>query len=61
MLEKPKDREVICHATAWDFFDGKVLTRVLLITSILEGDNHFTKLQDVPTLKIYQYVLFGLK
>ena len=23
MLEKPKDREVICHATAWDFYDGK--------------------------------------
>ena len=26
MLEKPEDgREVICHATAWDFYDGKVL------------------------------------
>ena len=25
MLEKPQDgREVICHATAWDFYDGKV-------------------------------------
>lgn len=24
MLEKPNDgREVICHATAWDFYDGK--------------------------------------
>jgi len=22
MLEKPEDREVICHATAWDFYDG---------------------------------------
>lgn len=21
MLEKPDDREVICHATAWDFYD----------------------------------------
>ena len=25
MLEKPKDgRKVVCHATAWDFFDAKV-------------------------------------
>ena len=25
MLVKPQDgREVICHATAWDFYDGKV-------------------------------------
>ena len=25
MLEKPKDgREVVCHATAWDFYDAKV-------------------------------------
>lgn len=23
MLEKPDDREVICHATAWDFFDTR--------------------------------------
>jgi len=23
MLEKPEDREVICHATAWDFYDAK--------------------------------------
>ena len=21
MLEKPRDREVLCHATAWDFWD----------------------------------------
>ena len=24
MIEKPEDREVVCHATAWDFYDGKV-------------------------------------
>ena len=25
MLEKPKDgRKVVCHASAWDFYDGKV-------------------------------------
>jgi hypothetical protein len=24
MLEKPEDREVVCHATAWDFYDGEV-------------------------------------
>lgn len=23
ILEKPKDREMICHASAWDFYDGK--------------------------------------
>ncbi|XP_071856351.1 angiotensin-converting enzyme-like [Bombus fervidus] len=23
ILEKPKDRELICHASAWDFYDGK--------------------------------------
>lgn len=24
MLEKPKDgREVVCHASAWDFYNGK--------------------------------------
>ncbi|RWS23318.1 angiotensin-converting enzyme-like protein [Leptotrombidium deliense] len=23
MLEKPNDREVMCHATSWDFCDGK--------------------------------------
>jgi hypothetical protein len=23
MLEKPSDREVVCHATAWDFNDGQ--------------------------------------
>jgi len=24
LLEKPKDgREVVCHASAWDFLDGK--------------------------------------
>lgn len=23
MIEKPKDREVVCHASAWDFCNGK--------------------------------------
>lgn len=23
ILEKPKDRELICHASAWDFYDAK--------------------------------------
>lgn len=23
LLEKPKDREVVCHASAWDFCNGK--------------------------------------
>ncbi|KAK2706936.1 hypothetical protein QYM36_014833 [Artemia franciscana] len=33
MIEKPDDRDVVCHATAWDFYDGqdfriKMCTRV---------------------------------
>ncbi len=27
MLRKPKGRKVSCHATAWDFYDGKVSYR----------------------------------
>ncbi|XP_015606240.1 angiotensin-converting enzyme [Cephus cinctus] len=23
ILEKPNDREIVCHASAWDFYDGK--------------------------------------
>ena len=23
MVEKPKDREVVCHASAWDFYNQK--------------------------------------
>lgn len=23
ILEKPSDRELVCHASAWDFGDGK--------------------------------------
>lgn len=23
MITKPKDRDVVCHASAWDFSDGK--------------------------------------
>lgn len=23
MLVKPTDREVVCHASAWDFYNGK--------------------------------------
>ena len=23
MIEKPADREVLCHASAWDFYDGE--------------------------------------
>jgi hypothetical protein len=22
ILQKPEDRELICHASAWDFYDG---------------------------------------
>ena len=31
MLVKPADgRKVVCHATAWDFYDGKVYCHYLL-------------------------------
>ncbi|KAL1137895.1 hypothetical protein AAG570_009590, partial [Ranatra chinensis] len=23
IIEKPKDRDIVCHASAWDFYDGK--------------------------------------
>lgn len=23
MLEKPANRDVVCHASAWDFYDGE--------------------------------------
>lgn len=23
ILTKPNDREIVCHASAWDFYDGK--------------------------------------
>jgi len=32
MLKKPDDREVICHATAWDFYDAKDF-RIKMCTS----------------------------
>jgi peptidyl-dipeptidase A len=35
MLEKPTDgREVICHATAWDFYDAKVFFNDKFICSL---------------------------
>ena len=61
MLEKPEDREVICHATAWDFYDGKVLPRVQLkVFNILE---YFLlrRLLDISGQQIYQLVLCVLK
>lgn len=23
IIEKPKDKEIVCHASAWDFYNGK--------------------------------------
>ena len=37
MLEKPSDREVACHATAWDFYDGKDF-RIRMCTRITFED-----------------------
>lgn len=33
MLEKPNDRDVVCHPSAWDFFDGKDF-RIKMCTSM---------------------------
>jgi hypothetical protein len=33
ILQKPEDRELICHASAWDFYDGKDF-RYLALTSV---------------------------
>lgn len=30
MFTRPRDREVICHASAWDFFDGDVRVKMCL-------------------------------
>ncbi len=31
MMEKPEDRDVVCHATAWDFYDGKVTNNIVKV------------------------------
>lgn len=23
VIEKPKDRDIVCHASAWDFYNGR--------------------------------------
>ena len=37
MLEKPADREVVCHATAWDFYDAKDF-RIRMCTKVVFED-----------------------
>ncbi|CAG7727752.1 unnamed protein product, partial [Allacma fusca] len=37
MLEKPSDRDVVCHPTAWDFFDSKDF-RISMCTRISFDD-----------------------
>ncbi|XP_033730620.1 angiotensin-converting enzyme-like isoform X2 [Pecten maximus] len=36
MLEKPADREVVCHASAWDFYDGEDF-RIKQCTTLTES------------------------
>ncbi|XP_069122365.1 angiotensin-converting enzyme-like [Argopecten irradians] len=36
MLEKPADRDVVCHASAWDFFDGQDF-RIKQCTTLTEA------------------------
>lgn len=40
ILEKPTDRELVCHASAWDFFDGKDV-RIKQCTAI-NAEDFFT-------------------
>lgn len=37
ILEKPNDREMVCHASAWDFLDGEDF-RIKMCTSITMDD-----------------------
>ncbi|KFM75117.1 Angiotensin-converting enzyme, partial [Stegodyphus mimosarum] len=37
IIEKPKDREIVCHASAWDFSDGKDV-RIKMCTQINMND-----------------------
>lgn len=37
MLEKPNDREVVCHASAWDFYNAKDF-RIKMCTRVNEED-----------------------
>ena len=40
MLEKPTDgRQVVCHATAWDFYDAKVIYLHLYLCQILSDQS----------------------
>ncbi len=34
MIVKPKDREVACHATAWDFCNGKDFRYLLFVFTL---------------------------
>ncbi|XP_050519658.1 angiotensin-converting enzyme-like [Diabrotica virgifera virgifera] len=59
IIEKPKDREIICHASAWDFFDGKNF-RIKMCTDVNYEDmntahhemghiEYFLQYRDQPT------------
>ena len=37
IIEKPKDRVIVCHASAWDFFEGDDF-RIKMCTSVNMGD-----------------------
>jgi hypothetical protein len=39
ILQKPEDRELVCHASAWDFYDGKDFRYLTLI---------YCNIQNVP-------------
>ena len=43
MLEKPDDRDVICHATAWDFYDAKDY-RIRLVDETLKKNRLNTQI-----------------
>ncbi|XP_075231984.1 angiotensin-converting enzyme-like isoform X2 [Lycorma delicatula] len=60
IIEKPKDRELICHASAWDFYDGKDF-RIKMCTTVTMEDlitihhemghiQYYLQYKDLPTI-----------
>jgi len=53
MLKKPENREVICHATAWDFYDAKDF-RIKMCTRDFNFDDLNTIHHELGHIQYYQ-------
>lgn len=51
ILEKPTDREIVCHASAWDFYDGKDF-RIKQCTSI-DAEDFYTAHHEMGHIEYY--------